>query len=82
MPSIERYTAAYFFRLLQIGKKNKTSNALGRKIAIIPIRHPSICISAPISFSAIPPVKEEMEKTGPGIALTIPMAVYISFSFI
>src|SRR5690349_11446604 len=37
IPSSDRYTAAYFFRLFQIGKKKRTSNALGRNMAMVPI---------------------------------------------
>ena len=44
MPSCDLYMAAYFFRLLQIGKKKRTSNAEGRNMAMDPTRHPNNCI--------------------------------------
>lgn len=58
-----------------MGKKNKTSNALGRNIAIDPINIPKICQPVPRSFIAIPPVNAANENTGPGIALTTPAPV-------
>ena len=75
MPSSARYTVAYFFMLCQIGKKNNTSNALGKKMAIDPMAHPANCIYGPPSFIAIPPVNAAIENTGPGIARTIPAPV-------
>ena len=69
------YIPVYFFRLFHTGKKNNTSRALGKKMEIAPIMQPVICIFFP-SFSKVsPPVKAAMEKTGPGIALTIPAPV-------
>jgi hypothetical protein len=78
IPSSDLYTAAYFFRLFQMGKKKRTNNALGRKMAMVPIKQPSNCFPVPISFNAIPPVNEAIENTGPGTARTIPIPVYIS----
>ena len=77
IPSNERKITAYFFKLFQTGKKNKTSKALGANSAIEPIKQPNNCIfiPGPSSRSAIPPTKEPMENTGPGIARTMPAPV-------
>lgn len=41
MPSRERYTTTNFRRFCHTGKKNSTNKALGKKIAIEPMKHPS-----------------------------------------
>ena len=56
IPSNALNTITNFFRLCHTGKKNSTSKALGKKIAIEPMTQPIICIFLPASFNAIPPV--------------------------
>jgi len=77
IPSNDLKMTAYFFRLCHTGKKNKTRRALGKNIATDPIRQPNSCIpgGGGLFFKAIPPIKAPIEKTGPGMALTIPEPV-------
>ena len=75
IPSSALKTITYFLKSCQTGKKKRTSRALGKKIPNAPMVQPKTWYIIPLSFNAIPPVKEAIEKTGPGIALTKPAPV-------
>ena len=50
MPSNARNMTAYFFRLSHTGKKNKTNNALGKKIETDPNRPKLILTESGVGY--------------------------------
>ena len=76
--------SAWFYKIVSnevnryYRKKKSTKRALGRNMATVPMRQPRSCQCFPSSLNAIPPAKDAMENTGPGIARTIPIPVTIS----
>ena len=76
MNSLQRSVYHYkFLRYCHTGKKNRTSNALGKKNGNRTNEATDHLHPVTSSFNAIPPAKEATENTGPGIARTMPYPV-------